>query len=209
MILFFVSAIIYLICAFSSNAARNWMTHHHRPGPRLDDLGFRLIPELGDEYFWVSERLMDMFFLFYFPPVVMAYSTTLIEVGHLLSILYILRTISFLSTFLPSPASHAKTEPAEKGPLTWRKMWLTFNMTKGRGDLLFSGHCLHSYVILQAASFHLPAWCITLGWISFLIQIYFIIACRKHYTVDILVALYVCSLVWHWYQASVKPLFFE
>jgi len=79
-------------------------------------------------------------------------------------------------------------------------------VTKGCGDLIFSSHvsfamtfvmCLQTYLhkFIDLKSFRLVMYAVY--WPLMVLQSLFIIAARKHYTVDIVVAWYTVPFVWN------------
>ena len=119
----------------------------------------------------------------------------------------ITRCICFLSTGLPGPAPHCLPSSKEYNPpitmhqILWRK-----EIFKGCGDLIFSSHTAVSMIFILAIKDYLKLFLprnkyliILYGiyWPLLVLQILFIIASRKHYTVDIIVALYTTPFLWN------------
>lgn len=93
---------------------------------------------------------------------------------------------------------------------------------KNCGDLIFSGHTAGSFVWLYCIISELPKRCIFLiyyiyfyivkstgliiSYIYMIILIYFIIAGRKHYTIDIVIALIVSYYTCHVFNESWTPI---
>lgn len=119
-----------------------------------------------------------------------------------ISFCQMLRVVSFTATQLPSPSRHCQPGVAE--PLDWPQRpldWLVVNVPRqashGCGDLVFSSHVTFGLV------FALTIWHYSTQLASRFLMVLLVIAqivgilgARKHYTVDIVVALYVVPLVW-------------
>ena len=112
-----------------------------------------------------------------------------------------LRMLCFLSTRLPGPGRHCRLGPdstvvdAPTRLIDWLIVDVARQATKGCGDLVFSSH------VIFGATFVLAWRRYTAGTASFciallLLQAYAIIAARKHYSLDVLAALFVAPLVW-------------
>ena len=117
------------------------------------------------------------------------------------------RCICFLSTGLPGPAPHCLPNSMEYNPpITTYDILLRKNILKGCGDLIFSSHTSLSMIFVLAMHTYLKLY---ISWKKYLIVIYgiywpllflqvlFIIASRKHYTVDIVVAMYTTPFLWN------------
>ncbi|GJQ15390.1 hypothetical protein GpartN1_g7181.t1 [Galdieria partita] len=120
----------------------------------------------------------------------------------------LLRCTSFLITTLPGTAAHCLQEPLgyydpNKAPGSWKDILWNTNWETKCGDLLFSGHSqqgiLATLIIHRYCSLRILAY---LMWPILLIFEYTIIVTRRHYSVDVLVAMYVIPLVWYWLSQS-------
>jgi hypothetical protein len=132
-------------------------------------------------------------------------ASALVRVLLVVSTCQMLRSISFLVTHLPGPSPHCRLGGVGEGKLPaprelWR--WLVLadvkrQATRGCGDLVFSAHITWGTVISLAvhrygASAQATALCALLVGL----QSWGILGARKHYSLDIVVALYVSVLVW-------------
>ena len=115
----------------------------------------------------------------------------------------LLRALSFLSTSLPGPNYHCRAgSPAATLPMPRR--WYGHlvvdvgeQATKGCGDLIFSSHTTFALVgCLAYQAFGNFEKVKKLLWASAVALSLLIVASRKHYTVDVVVAWYVVPLVW-------------
>ena len=115
----------------------------------------------------------------------------------------LLRALSFLSTSLPGPNYHCRAgSPAATLPMP-RRWWghlvvdVGEQATKGCGDLIFSSHTTFALVGCLAYSALGNSRVVAgLLWAAAVALSLLIVASRKHYTVDVVVAWYVVPLVW-------------
>ncbi len=115
-----------------------------------------------------------------------------------------LRIISFLSTSLPSPNYHCRAgeptairEPAQRW---WDHIFVDVGRqsTHGCGDLIFSSHTTFALVgTLTYTEYGSIRAIKLLIWCCMLTLSCLIIASRKHYTVDVVVAYYTVPLVFY------------
>ncbi|XP_022753810.1 phosphatidylinositol:ceramide inositolphosphotransferase 3-like [Durio zibethinus] len=183
----------------------------HRPGATLQDVGFFLLPELGHDKFYVSETLFTFIFcsfvLWTFHPFVLQSKriyTVLIwcRVLAYLVVSQCLRIVTFYSTQLPGPNYHCR-EGSKLARLPPPKSFLEvflINFPQGAiygcGDLIFSSHMIFTLVFVRTYQRYGTRRCIKqFAWLLAVVQSLLIIASRKHYTVDIVVAWYTVNLV--------------
>ncbi|KAL6203332.1 hypothetical protein ACLB2K_027032 [Fragaria x ananassa] len=244
-----------LICQYLHGLAAHGVHYLHRPGPTLQDAGFFLLPELGQDKFFLSETLFAAvffsFILWTFHPFVFQSKkiyTVLIwcRVFAYLAVSQFLRIITFYSTQLPGPNYHCR-EGSEVARLPPPKsalevLYFPRAVMYGCGDLIFSSHMIFTLVFVRTfhkygtrslkwalfgelvnenklvvysqdvrifshlmyhsgvfshdsiAVYHCR--CIKqFAWLVAVILSLLIIASRKHYTVDIVVAWYTVNLV--------------
>ncbi|KAK9026742.1 hypothetical protein V6N11_039576 [Hibiscus sabdariffa] len=90
-----------------------------------------------------------------------------------------LRIFTFYSTQLPGPNYHCRA-----------------GAIYGCGDLIFSSHMIFTLVFVLTYQKYGTRRCIKqFGWLVAIIQSFLIVASRKHYTVDVVVAWYTVNLV--------------
>lgn len=186
----------------------------HQPmNQPLHDIGFSLLPELGQKNEWVSElifgSLFGSFMLWSFSPFVTAQKRfyTAVLFSRLLMVLVIcqtLRILSFSSTQLPSPNYHCRLPELtaiKDMPLHW---WGHFIVDLGRqtthgcGDLIFSSHTTFALVgVLTYTEYGAVLITKVIAWCMVFTLSVLIVASRKHYTVDVLIAWYVVPLVFY------------
>jgi len=119
-----------------------------------------------------------------------------------------LRCISFLATGLPGPAPHCQPLSLDYAPPeTIYDVVFRMDVFKGCGDLIFSSHTSISMSFVLTAHYYLKAFwgngykykiiLYMIYWPLLVINVCLIIAARKHYTVDVVIALYTTPLVYH------------
>jgi len=188
---------------------------HQAQKQPLGDAGFYVLPELGQKNAWVSETLFGIMFgsflVWTFTPFVVARKRfyTVVLFSRILMVLVAcqsLRIVSFLSTQLPAPNYHCRLGPdGKKITPDWPDHWwgnLIVNpkmqATHGCGDLIFSSHTTFVLVgVLTYTEYGGLFFVKVLAWILGFILSMLIIASRKHYTVDVIVAWYTVPLVFH------------
>jgi hypothetical protein len=213
-ILFYIFVLVYI----ASTLGRNIAYYRSQPADRLKDIGFQILPELTPELKIISEVILfiNHFIginivlspLLYIPNSNL--STILIgkRVLSVLSIGHVIRFLMYCSTSLPSPATHCLPESNQFDPpnnlLQIFTRFSSFN-DLNCGDLIFSGHMFQSIsftIITYLYTFDLyniifsTILCVIQIFNS-LAQIFFIIASRNHYTIDIITAIYVSLTLWY------------
>ncbi|XP_016475438.1 phosphatidylinositol:ceramide inositolphosphotransferase 1 isoform X3 [Nicotiana tabacum] len=182
----------------------------HRPGPTLQDVGFFLLPELGQDKGYISETLFTTIFLSFvlwtFHPFIFKIKkiyTVLIwcRVLAFLVACQFLRIITFYSTQLPGPNYHCRegsklaTLPSPNSVLEVLLINFPRGLLYGCGDLIFSSHMIFSLVFVRTYHKYGTRRIIKLcAWLAVIAQSILIVASRKHYTVDVVVAWYTVNL---------------
>ncbi|KAD5317513.1 hypothetical protein E3N88_17459 [Mikania micrantha] len=199
-----------LICQYIHGLAARGVHYFHRPGPLLQDAGFFLLPELGQERAYVSETVFSFvflsFFLWTFHPFIFKSKkiyTVLIwcRVLAFLVASQILRIITFYSTVLPGPNYHCR-EGSRRATLPRPDnlfevlLIIPRGVLFGCGDLIFSSHMIFSLVFVRTyQKYGARRFIKQCAWLVVVVQSLLIIASRKHYTVDVVVAWYTVNLV--------------
>ncbi|GAB2227966.1 hypothetical protein Droror1_Dr00009795 [Drosera rotundifolia] len=200
-----------IIFQYIHGLAARGVHYLHRPQPLLQDIGFMLIPELGPEKGFISETVFTFIFISFalwtFHPFIFKSKkiyTVLIwcRVLAFLVASQILRVVTFYSTQLPGPNYHCR-EGSKLATLpppnsVFEILFINFprGILYGCGDLIFSSHMIFSLVFMRTYQKYGSNRLIKqLGWLVLVIQSFLIIAARKHYTVDIVVAWYTVNLV--------------
>ncbi|CAM8976968.1 unnamed protein product [Rhodiola kirilowii] len=199
-----------LILQYVHGVAARGVHYIHRPGPTLQDAGFFLLPELGPQRHYMSETVFTFIFLSFvlwtFHPFVFKRKriyTVLIwcRVLAFLCASQFLRIITFYSTQLPGPNYHCR-EGSELATLPRPKHILEVFVIRfqgvvfGCGDLIFSSHMIFTLVfVITYHKYGMRRFIKQCAWFIALVQSLLIIASRKHYTVDVVVAWYTVNLV--------------
>uniref|UniRef100_A0A0D3G8F1 Sphingomyelin synthase-like domain-containing protein n=1 Tax=Oryza barthii TaxID=65489 RepID=A0A0D3G8F1_9ORYZ len=153
----------------------------HRPGPLLQDLGFMALPELGQDKGYLSESIFASIFA---------------------SFVLVLRIITFYSTQLPGPNYHCRegsklaTLPPPNNVFEVLLINFPHGVLFGCGDLIFSSHMIFTLVFVRTYhKYGSKRFVKLLAWFMAIVQSLLIIASRKHYSVDVVVAWYTVNLV--------------
>ncbi|BDA48706.1 phosphatidylinositol:ceramide inositolphosphotransferase at N-terminal half [Coccomyxa sp. Obi] len=184
----------------------------HRPMMQpLHDVGFDLLPELGKSNEWVSELIFTSLFvsfvLWTFSPFVFAKKRfyTAVLFSRLLTALVVcqtLRILSFTVTQLPASNYHCREGEAtairEMPDHWWGHVTVDVKRqaTHGCGDLIFSSHT--TFALMGALTYHEYGTHLAtkvIVWVAVAVLSVLIVASRKHYSVDVLIAWYVVPLV--------------
>ncbi|KAJ1420082.1 Sphingomyelin synthase-like domain [Sesbania bispinosa] len=200
-----------LVFQYLHGLAARGVHYFHRPGPTLQDVGFFLLPELGQDKAYISETLFSSIFISFalwtFHPFILKSRkiyTVLIwcRVLAFLSGSQLLRIITFYSTQLPGPNYHCRegsklaTLPRPDSVLEVLLINFPRGVLYGCGDLIFSSHMIFTLVFVRTYQKYGTRRSIKqLGWLLAVIQSLLIVASRKHYTVDVVVAWYTVNLV--------------
>ncbi|XP_019430755.1 PREDICTED: phosphatidylinositol:ceramide inositolphosphotransferase 1-like [Lupinus angustifolius] len=200
-----------LVFQYIHGLAARGVHYLHRPGPILQDVGFILLPELGKEKAYISETLFTIIFLSFvlwtFHPFILKNRkiyTVLIwcRVLAFLVASQFLRIITFYSTQLPGPNYHCRegsklaTLPRPDNALEVLLLNFPRGVVYGCGDLIFSSHMIFTLVFVRTYhKYGTRRWIQQLGWLLAVVQSLLIVASRKHYTVDVVVAWYTVNLV--------------
>lgn len=200
-----------LIFQYIHGLAARGVHYLHRPGPTLQDVGFFLLPELGQDKAYISETVFTFifvtFFLWTFHPFIVKSKkiyTVLIwcRVLAFLVCCQILRIVTFYSTQLPGPNYHcregSKLARLPRPDNAFEVLLINFprGVLYGCGDLIFSSHMIFSLVFVRTyQKYGTRRFFKQLAWLTVIIQSLLIIASRKHYSVDVVVAWYTVNLV--------------
>jgi len=193
----------------------NLVFYFYEVRPALRDLGFEMLPTIGEDYFWVSESVFYPLFIFgiasVFWPLVLCFTSKrppfrphnivilLKRLAIHLTICQTLRALSFMFTILPGPADHCQSETNENfdQPTTVWDVLFRMDASYGCGDLIFSSHTAFTLTFCLVITRYLPyRELIIFVWSVQAVLIFLIIASHKHYTVDLIVALYTVPMVW-------------
>ncbi|KAI3474696.1 hypothetical protein Pfo_029881 [Paulownia fortunei] len=200
-----------LIGQYIHGLAARGVHYFHRPGATLQDVGFFLLPELGQDKAYISETVFTFIFLSFvlwtFHPFILKSKkiyTVLIwcRVLAFLVACQFLRIITFYSTQLPGPNYHcregSKLARLPRPDSVLEVLLINFprGVLYGCGDLIFSSHMIFSLVFVRTYhKYGTRSFVKQCAWLIVVIQSLLIVASRKHYTVDVVVAWYTVNLV--------------
>jgi hypothetical protein len=193
--------------------ATNVAYYMHVPGEPLPDLGFAVLPALTP-YQQIASECMFWFILastifFALTPFFVGFTRPVYTMHMLCRFLSVcfaaqtLRIICFLSTALPSPNYHCRPLAPDYNPP--RTLWTILNpmekdMYHGCGDLVFSSHTIFVMLCVMTWTKYAP-WLpkkYPIGLSLFFALL--VVMARKHYTLDVVVALYTVPLLWLAYE---------
>jgi phosphatidylethanolamine phospholipase C len=208
---------LLLLCVFFQyvhSVATNVAYLLHVQREPLYDLGFAALPALSRQMQVVSEV---MFFicvtctiLFALSPFVVRsrphphfyFTVMLARFGACLVLCQSLRIVCFLVTSLPGPNYHCRPgSPEYNPPQSLGDIFFRQDAFTGCGDLVFSSHTI--FVTLCALMYyryspdHRGK---NLIWVVVFFFGLLVIAARKHYSLDIFIAMYTVPLVWLAYE---------
>lgn len=215
---------IFYFTYIISTVSRNIAYYRHQQIKPLRDLGFEIIPQISEIY--ISEFFLYAIIFLFIPIILTPFvrNTDLSNINNkiyfinitvrILKITIILRTlrsISYISTSLPSTAEHCLIDSTTYNPPDKNEIFTKFNslFNKNCGDMLFSGHYSFILTLSLIMTKYVPKLYknktffyifITILWLIVIIYAYIIIAVRNHYTVDIIIAIYTTILVWEVYE---------
>eukprot|EP00250_Pteridium_aquilinum_P011299 c19975_g1_i1 orf=382-1344(+) len=200
-----------LIFQYLHGLAARAVHYLHRPGPVLQDIGFIYLPELGADKAYISETLFSFIFfsfvLWSFHPFIFHLKRfyTVLLWYRCLAILVVsqcLRIASFMFTQLPGPNYHCRegskmaSLPPPKSVTEVLLLNFPYGVVYGCGDLIFSSHMIFTLVFVRTyQKYGSKRWIKQLAWFLAIVLSLLIIASRKHYTVDVVVAWYTVNLV--------------
>lgn len=208
-------------CAF--HIFRNMAHSRHMQGPRLHDLGFDMIPESRD-YNILSDVVVIINATLSWIAVLMPIfssnnefhnrgiytSDFILKNVNVLSVGHVLRFFTFISTSLPGPAPHCQpgsTIYHDTNMSTYELFRRRATVAGGDpncGDLIFSGHMLQimtfSTIVLSNLNTLVTNKFIArimkyLIILTVIVEPYFIISARNHYTVDVVIAIYISPML--------------
>lgn len=205
---------IYTISAWSMTVAMNLEYQMHVQAPALRDVAFEMLFELPARMGLITEYMLHSVLIFCISGAMFNFTIPgrggkvtprydLISAWlRCMTILNVLRISSFLVTQLPGPAEHCRPGSTTYNPPT--TIFERANFQTGCGDLLFSGHTmlLCTCMMLLTEVFRSRRVLCALLWVYFGAFCVLVLSFRKHYTVDVLVAVYTAPLVWNRFRTG-------
>ncbi|XP_031286284.1 phosphatidylinositol:ceramide inositolphosphotransferase 3 isoform X2 [Pistacia vera] len=176
-----------LIFQYIHGLAAHGVHYIHRPGPLLQDSGYLLLPELGQDKSYISETVFSFMFGSF---VLWTLHPFLFQRKRIYTVLIWCRVFIYLvgSKFarLPHPENALDV------------LFINFpsGLMYGCGDLIFSSHMIFTLIFVRTYhKYGTKRYIKQFAWLLAVIQSFLIIASRKHYTVDIVVGWYTVNLV--------------
>ena len=123
----------------------------------------------------------------------------------------LLRIAAFTATQLPSPATHCRpgaptsTLPPARSVADVLLVDVARQVNRGCGDLIFSSHV--TFTLTMVLTYQRYGGCRAaklVAWVGVALNALLIVASRKHYTVDIVVAAFTVPLVWAAFEARLR-----
>lgn len=205
--------VLGLMFQWVHSTATNVVYMLHVQRQPLYDLGFEVLPPLSRDWQIISELVFFAFIagilVFALTPLVRErkgparYIMTL--VARYIAVLMLcqaLRIMSFMATVLPGPNYHCRPGSLEYAPpQTAADVFARTDAFKGCGDLVFSSHTI--FVMTCALTYQRYGSSVNtkrLMWAVVFVFGLLVVAARKHYTLDVVVAWYTVPLVWVAYE---------
>lgn len=205
--------ILSIFTIYFYSCMTNLVYYLHVQDERLYDILFNIFPEsklsgkIADilTMLYLIYFILFIFFPYYYKRTFIMSSEIIILFLKVYIITTYLRCISFLFTILPSPAKHCQNGSEEYNKPTFVEIFTRLDMFTGCGDLIFSGHTNIIVVItLNILYFLKPVMNSKIYFLYVIMTIIYnitlfilIIFARNHYTVDIVVGIYVSILVFY------------
>jgi len=203
--------ILLIFTLYLYNVSTNLVYYLHKQDTHLKDLLFDILPEKNVGI--ISDILTMTYFsygtLFVFLPYIIDVDFLSSEIFLVMSKTFIistfLRCISFIFTILPAPAEHCQINSNEYNPPNLLEIFIRMDMFKGCGDLIFSGHTNIITIVSVTTLYYLYPILNNFYYNLYIIFIFFfhsllfllIIISRNHYSVDIIISIYVTILVFY------------
>jgi len=147
--------------------------------------------------------------------------------GMMIAMGNILRFLTYISTTLPGSASHCLPSNANivnDQPKTLKNIFFRITLdgngdgttgTYNCGDLTFSGHILMTMTYAFCCLHYVPNACAMseevhglfkiFVYCTVIVQCLFTIMARNHYTMDVIISLYLTPLLWNYYTTRMEP----
>jgi len=221
--------LIGLVFQYVHSVATNVAYYMHIPREPLADLGFTLIPpftrdqQIYSEYLFFTCFGLTLCFILVYPSFdisrrhqpITKRLYSVIMLARCLAVCALaqgLRIVTFLVTSLPGPNYHCRPNSKEYDPP--RGLYDIFarqDPFTHCGDLVFSSHTI--FIMLCVLTWKkysgLPEWSYYCIYVFVLIFGAAVISARKHYTLDVVVAMYTVPLLWiaydHKYPDKIPP----
>jgi hypothetical protein len=185
--------------------AENQVNHEIDKAP-LYDRGHNFFPLTPQKY---ANGLIALFLIYFVIRWGFPYPETLTNYLWMVTLLFMVRVIVLTSTQLPPPLPGCSTVSKED-PFHF----IIFQKSKECLDLMYSGHTIHTVLVMMFTLCLSPYWIERYTVVFFtLVELCLIISSRLHYTCDVLVATLVTILIFlgwvdikhiytHWYHGG-------
>lgn len=197
-----------ILFQYVHNIFHNLVYYLHEQRPELKDLGFMWLGELSEDAKVISEIFFWIVFvsaaIFAISPFIIRYKPQIFTMQMLsrwlllCSIGQLFRIVSFLSTILPSPATHCRPGSTDYNPpsTVWDVIF-RLDVSSGCGDLIFSSHTVFSLTSCLVIQRFSPWWVFKVfAWVMSIAFSFIVISTHKHYSVDVVIAWYTVPLIW-------------
>ncbi|KAG0270263.1 hypothetical protein DFQ27_009055 [Actinomortierella ambigua] len=175
----------------------------------LEDRGFDIFPAMRDitpaNVFVMTALIFTLIGVLTICP---TWTTRVIVIRRLLWVIgaiSVFRALTLSVTTLPTPKEGCK--PSVKTGF-WDMLWVAINMIPGTiqacTDDIFSGHT--TYMVTAAIQWRLYCknrWIKWFAYVYITVGLYFVIATRLHYTVDVVLAVFITYAAWSIYMAMI------
>jgi hypothetical protein len=206
--------LFFIFSQYFHNCCTNLAYYFHVQKPLLFDVGFYYLPskdlnfyeEIITNFILISTLCFSLLPFYYRNNKI--YTTTIILRNMLtLSISVFLRSITFLSTRISSSSYHCRIDSeVYNPPNNLHDIFLRFDTSKGCGDMIFSGHENIMFIQILIIFYYGNKLDLSKKIMYILYFLYslllisaslIILICRNHYTVDVVISLYVTPLLFY------------
>ncbi|KAF9209362.1 hypothetical protein BGZ59_010154 [Podila verticillata] len=210
----FVSAVVYFAVVCIGMAFCNQFSDHRwvetgYTNVLLEDRGFDIFPALQDitpaNIFVMTSVVFTLIGMAFICPTWTARAIVLRRVFWVVGTLSVYRALTLSVTTLPTPKKGCV--PATKTGF-WDMFWIALQMIPGTvqacTDDIFSGHT--TFMVTCAIQWRLYCknkWVTYFSYCYITVGLYFVIATRLHYTVDVVLAIFITYSVWSLYIAMI------
>jgi hypothetical protein len=171
----------------------------------LHDLGHELIP-YSCELSFIRHNIQTTVIVFSLPVFIIRccflHNGNLIfnRFAHLAGMMMLLRTITMVSTAFPNPNPQCMDDAIVE--ISYHDAvvkTMSSCPTKSCGNLMFSGHTmfLTLFCIFEIRYLQFNNICRILSLAKTILGIYSVVACRSHYTIDVVISLLLTNMVFH------------
>ncbi|KAF9914274.1 hypothetical protein BX616_008616 [Lobosporangium transversale] len=185
-----------------------WVTTNYRE-IYLEDRGFDIFPAQKDitpaNVFVMTSVIFTLVGVALICPTWTARIIAIRRVFWVVGTLSILRALTLSVTTMPTPK--VDCVPATKrgfGPMLWIALQMIPGTVQACTDDIFSGHTV--FMVTCAIQWRLYCrnrWITYFTYIYITVGLYFVVATRLHYTVDVVLAVFITYAVWSLYMATI------